>query len=168
MLEHACSGCFDAVFEKSILLQKPTIFHFVVEDKRSIDRHDRRTDRNTDDEKYQKRKTHSHSESRKGETRASEISKKEHEREHTKQETEEAEEYETRIRLNEETNSEERNCENTVMKKTESKSKLEDKEAVHKFAKHSSQETVMSARERFLARKKTRVVVLHTGSDEDN
>ena len=163
MLEHACSGCFDAVFEKSILLQKPTIFHFVVEDKRSIDRHDRRTDRNTDDEKYQKRKTHSHSKSRKGDTRASEISKKEHEREHTKQETEEAEEYETRIRLNEETNSE-----NTVMKKTESKPKLEDKEAVHKFAKHSSQETVMSARERFLARKKTRVVVLHTGSDEDN
>ena len=149
-------------------MQKPTIFHFVVEDKRSIDRHDRRTDRNTDDEKYQKRKTHSHSKSRKGETRASEISKKEHEREHTKQETEEAEEYETRIRLNEETNSEERNCESTVMKKTESKSKLEDKEAVHKFAKHSSEETVMSARERFLARKKTRVVVLHTGSDEDN
>lgn len=57
------------------------------------------------------------------------------------------------------------------MKKTESllEKKVEnDKPVVNKYAKHSSNETVMSAKERYLARKKSRVVVVQTESDDEN
>ena len=54
---------------------------------------------------------------------------------------------------------------------TESKSRRKQREetpTVNKFAKHTSNETVMSARERYLARKKTRVVAIQSGSDDEN
>ena len=165
-----------------------TSYHLVVEDTTSTDRYERGKERTGEDDMDKKRKTHSHNATREGEDRTREVPENDREREYdkrhqneeerdserdedAKRKTGESQGHETRKSLDGETNSEERSCENIVVKETEEKLREKDKEekhAVNKFAKHSSQETVMSARERFLARKKTRVIVTQTGSDEEN
>ena len=89
-----------------------------------------------------------------------------------KHETEQNEQHESRKRPNEVGNSDKsvENSEKLEVTTTDSKSAANDKEklTVNKFAKHSSNETVLSARERYLARQKTRAVVVQTGSDDEN
>ena len=167
------------------------------EDERSRGRHGRRKDGGTDDERDErKRSPRDETErykSRREDNRTREKSRREHEKchnEHEEQhhekprhegrkyeerhETDESEQQESRKRSNEERSSDEilGNSEKPETNKTESKSEEESKEEKkstgNKFAKHSSNETVLSARERYLARKKNRVVVAQTGSDDEN
>ncbi|XP_028400519.1 nuclear speckle splicing regulatory protein 1-like [Dendronephthya gigantea] len=141
-------------------------------------RSDRHEERNHEKLKHEEREKEEqkHEERERG---AQEHEAQEHEaREHDEEQQENAEhesakrsgeKHETKKRLKEDTNADE-NVE-TETKMSESNLAAGDKgtkDAINKFAKHSSSETVMSARDRYLARKKNRVVVVNTESDDEN
>mgnify|MGYP002803371735 CR=1 FL=1 len=162
------------------------------EDEKLRDRPGHRKDRGTDDERDERKRssrdeTERHK-SRGEDNRTREKSRREHEKRHNeheeqhhekprveeRDEADENEQQESRKRSNEGRSSDEilGNSEKPEANGTESKSEEKNKEektsAGNKFAKHSSNETVLSARERYLARKKNRVVVVQTGSDDEN